>query len=567
MWIDSKDRIRDPEDIDRFISAELPDKEVDPETFRIVADLMMHGPCGNANPSAPCMQQGSCTKNFPKRYNDHTFFDENGHVHYRRRNTQAYVTKGEFRLDNSYVVPYNRLLCLMFHAHINVEYCGWSMLIKYLFKYISKGTDRIAAKIVKPIGDPGTSSAPKIQIDEIQNFIDGRFICPHEAFWRIMKFPIHYRDPPVQILAVHMKDMQEITFRDKEPLGSILSDDGRKVTTLTEWFRYNELYTDGRHLTYLDFPSEYVWNKDSKTWTRRQKKSRYAIGRLAYVHPAAGELFYFRMLLPHQKGCRSFEEVRTVNNEIFSTYRAACQALGLLDDDKEWDIALEEAAMSASASELRTLFAHILIYCEVADPLKLWEKHWFIMKDDIPGRASYMCHVRNLHINDPELKGYILYEIEMILNSCSKSLREYNLPMPPQHLIDDLENRLLMEEKNYNRPQLENEAARSFEKLNADQKQIYNLIISASSERRQELVFVYGHGGTGKTFLWKTIINKLRSEGKIVLAVASSGIASLLLPSGRTAHSRFKLPIELTDESMCTIKKTRCWQNYSRKLN
>ena len=66
---------------------------------------------------------------------------------------------------------------------------------------------------------------------------------------------------------------------------------------------------------------------------------------------------------------------------------------------------------------------------------------------------------------------------------------------------------------------------------------------------------MYGHGGTGKTFLWKTIISTIRSEGKIVLAVASSSIASLLLPSGRTAHSRFKLPLELTDESLCNVKK------------
>ena len=66
---------------------------------------------------------------------------------------------------------------------------------------------------------------------------------------------------------------------------------------------------------------------------------------------------------------------------------------------------------------------------------------------------------------------------------------------------------------------------------------------------------MYGYGGTGKTFVWKTLIYSLRSERKIVLAVASSGIAALLLPAGRTAHSRFKLPINLTDESICTIKK------------
>ncbi|GJS58662.1 DNA helicase [Tanacetum coccineum] len=58
-----------------------------------------------------------------------------------------------------------------------------------------------------------------------------------------------------------------------------------------------------------------------------------------------------------------------------------------------------------------------------------------------------------------------------------------------------------------------------------------------------------------KTFLWKTIIYALCSEGKIVLAVASSSIASLLLPAGRIAHSRFKLPLDLTDASVCTIKK------------
>ncbi|GKA23608.1 DNA helicase [Tanacetum coccineum] len=58
-----------------------------------------------------------------------------------------------------------------------------------------------------------------------------------------------------------------------------------------------------------------------------------------------------------------------------------------------------------------------------------------------------------------------------------------------------------------------------------------------------------------KTFLWKTIISWFRSQGKIVLAVALSGIASLLLPAGRTTHSRFKLPLELTDESVCHAKK------------
>ena len=62
------------------------------------------------------------------------------------------------------------------------------------------------------------------------------------------------------------------------------------------------------------------------------------------------------------------------------------------------------------------------------------------------------------------------------------------------------------------------------------------------------------HGGTGKTYLWKAITTSLRSEGKIVLVVASSAIAALLIPRGRTAHSRFHIPLNITDESICDIK-------------
>ncbi|MCH84497.1 ATP-dependent DNA helicase PIF1 [Trifolium medium] len=67
--------------------------------------------------------------------------------------------------------------------------------------------------------------------------------------------------------------------------------------------------------------------------------------------------------------------------------------------------------------------------------------------------------------------------------------------------------------------------------------------------------FLYGYGGTGKTFLWRTLSAALRSQGKIVINVASSGIASLLLPNGKTAHSTFCIPLEINDKSTCNIKQ------------
>ncbi|GJT65827.1 DNA helicase [Tanacetum coccineum] len=151
--VTGESKIKEAQDVDRFVSVELPDPEVDPEGYRVVSEMMMHGPCGAAKMSAPCMKGDKCSKNFPKKYTSHTFFDDKGHVHYKRRDTSISTTKHQFGLDNNYVVPYNQDLLLAFEAHINVEYCGWSMLIKYLFKYISKGTDRIFARVSKPLGN------------------------------------------------------------------------------------------------------------------------------------------------------------------------------------------------------------------------------------------------------------------------------------------------------------------------------------------------------------------------------------------------------------------------------
>ncbi|GKD49526.1 ATP-dependent DNA helicase PIF1-like protein [Tanacetum coccineum] len=67
------------------------------------------------------------------------------------------------------------------------------------------------------------------------------------------------------------------------------------------------------------------------------------------------------------------------------------------------------------------------------------------------------------------------------------------------------------------------------------------------------MFFVYGYGGIGKTYLYKTMSDALRSKGDILLNVASSGIVTLLLEGGKTAHSRFEIPINILEDSMCHI--------------
>ncbi|GKD26623.1 DNA helicase [Tanacetum coccineum] len=189
------------------------------------------------------------------------------------------------------------------------------------------------------------------------------------------------------------------------------------------------------------------------------------------------------------------------------------------------------------------------------------------MYDDIPRRLSRTLTIPEIEKNEAEMQGSILLDIEALLNSTSRSLKHFGLPMPPKRFLNTLRNKFVMEEKNHNQLLLLKGKDPLIPKLNKDQKVIFDLILNAVKTKVQELVFVYGHGGTGKTFLWKTITCALRSDAKIVLVVTSLGIAALLLPAGITSHSRFKIPLDLKDEYICNIKKNNHLADLLKETN
>jgi hypothetical protein len=68
--------------------------------------------------------------------------------------------------------------------------------------------------------------------------------------------------------------------------------------------------------------------------------------------------------------------------------------------------------------------------------------------------------------------------------------------------------------------------------------------------------FVDGLGGTGKTFLYSYLLSTMRAQGQVVVVVASSNIAALLLDGGRTTHSHLKIPVQgLNSMSTCYISR------------
>ncbi|GBL83774.1 hypothetical protein AVEN_132666-1 [Araneus ventricosus] len=145
---DSESKIRTKDDIDKFVSAELPDPCTDLRLFQIVTKCMVHGPCGTININSPCMRDGQSCKSFPKQFKDDTEENVNGYPIYRRRATEP-VQVGKYSIDNRWVVPYNPWLLKKFNAHINVEVCASVKSVKYLYKYVYKGHDAASVKIQK----------------------------------------------------------------------------------------------------------------------------------------------------------------------------------------------------------------------------------------------------------------------------------------------------------------------------------------------------------------------------------------------------------------------------------
>ncbi|XP_072077813.1 uncharacterized protein [Arachis hypogaea] len=99
------------------------------------------------------------------------------------------------------------------------------------------------------------------------------------------------------------------------------------------------------------------------------------------------------------------------------------------------------------------------------------------------------------------------------------------------------------------------ELADSLTKLTNEQEKVFDTIMAAMNNGQGDALFLYGYGGTRKTFVWKTLITAIRSKGQIVLLVASSENAFLLLPGGRTSHLWFAILINLDEFSTCNIKQ------------
>ncbi|XP_045498452.1 uncharacterized protein LOC123696361 [Colias croceus] len=556
LWLEEKIR---PNQIDQVISAELPDPDVDPVLHQIVKSHMVHGPCGTLNPSSPCMKDGRCTKRFPKNFTIETITGEDGYPSYRRRSpaegghsTELSVHGQAQPVDNRWIVPYSPVLSRTFQTHINVESCTSVESIKYICKYVNKGSDQ------------ATFALQSSDKDEVTKYQSGRYISTSEAVWRILAFSIHDRHPTVMHLDVHLENGQRIYF-DPDNVADRL--ENPRQTTLLAFFRLCEVDQFARSLTYDQVPSYYTYDRQRGVFNRRQRGSAVegfpgifkdtALGRVYTVHPNNGECYFLRLLLHTVRGPTSFAFLRTYDGVEYPTYRAACVARHLLDDDQNWDDTLAEASISDSPSRMRHLFAVILVFCGVANPVTLWQKYRHYLSEDFL-RALRRATGDEIDVTDERVLNTCLSSLQdMVISIGGNPLIEYGLPAPQSSGHQDRGNREYNAETNYDPGEMTTIRNDHVALFSSEQKQIYDTVLESVGQNQGKMFFLDAPGGTGKTFVTTGILAEVRRQGKIAIAVASSGIAATLLPGGKTAHSMFKIPIDLerAETPVCGVSR------------
>ena len=270
-----------------------------------------------------------CEKDFPKDLSNHTVFGETLSPVYRRRGPaegghtlkmkSKYVKDNnghtkELTLDNRWIVPHNRYLLAKYKSHINLEIIGSVGAIKYLFKYITKGQDKITVE--------------KRTQDEITEHVNASWYGDTNSFWRIFGFDLNEMSPSVQKLAIHMPNEQYVVYDpDRVTTNADLREmmSSQSKTTLTAFFELNQRDPEARHIKYPDILTKYRWatsgkddegNSIAKTFQRRKRRSGRGvaldectsnqIGRIPVIVPHGThqrqELYFLRLLLHHVSG-------------------------------------------------------------------------------------------------------------------------------------------------------------------------------------------------------------------------------------------------------------------------
>lgn len=392
--------------------------------------------------------------------------------------------------------------------------------------------------------------------DEVKKYLQSRFLCPFEAYLRSNSIKLHDEFPVVHRLLYHLENDQSIGYDEDEQLGEVIktpdASKGQKgkskrlESQFTAWLEANLKHPEHRNLLYKDYPMHFVYNKTKKVWTKRKAtKPANVVTRLNDPPIKNKELFWLRAVLDYIPGATSYQDLHTVKNAqggdvIYSSYYDVLRHLGVIEDNKHWTKVLDDALLTMHAKLCRHLFAYVLCYCELEKPNETWLVRKERFCDDLIKK-----HSETLDLEEIYQLG--LGKVNEILIENGTSLHNYGFDRVPEQ--SEVEKVLNKSHINKNL----NDHAEEMAKMTSEQREIFETIIQMSSDdyETEKLLFIDAPGGTGKSFVLNLAIKQCHLDGHYPIAVASSGIAAILLNTGKTAHYTFKIPLEVDEDSTC----------------
>ena len=466
------------DDVDRTISAEIPDREMDPKLYKIVTTCMIH------SHSALCMENGRCRHRFPKPFTTVTMSNDDGYPAYHRCSPEDggnFFVKvngdNEFLVTNAYVVPHNPMLSQLFDAHINVEMCSSIKVVQYITKYLCKGSDAAMYSLDNPNN-----------LDEIKSYQLGRYVSSNEAAWRIYGFPIHDHSPPITRLDVHLPNGQRVVFNpERDSLAHLVAEP--RATKLTAFFELNQTDPVARTLLYVDIPKHFRW-VDGK-WRTRQKQPN--LGRVYNVHPKDRECFMVRLLLSHRRGPTSFDDLKTVDGVVCATFEEAAERLGILESDSHWENTLLEASTTMMPRAMRAMFSVMIAECNLSRPQELWDKFKEAMSHDILRQERLLNP--EAEFDDRIANKALIWIEDLVVEMKNQRLHEYGLRSPDRENNDvDDGNRMIERETSYDRDELADTVETRQNSLTPEQRSVFDRVMALVESGSGGFVFLDAPG-------------------------------------------------------------------------
>ena len=289
----------------------------------------------------------------------------------------------------------------------------------------------------------------------------------------------------------------------------------------------------------LKFPETYTWESKLKTWKEHVNKKLFAVGRIHTVPYAAGDVFYLRMLLNHEHSHdkTDFTDMLILPSGQCETYKQVCEQLGLLLDDGEWIKVLSESALTMSSKKLCNLYFMIIVWSAQANPRELFDQFSIDWADDFRQRAQR----KEVVFTDDQLRTMVLLNLKNQLFHVERQLTDYSLHEPTEQELAAVSvltggmSSVIIEEMDFDVEQLTEEVQEIFTMYTEEQQAVHNRILDAIKNDTRLALYINAKGGCGKTFLLNGIlkaVHSLEGGGCVALAMATTGIAAMLLEKG-----------------------------------